>query len=42
MTYEKKVNKFNFGTLLRINANEDYTEENSIFGKEFNMSFLIR
>jgi hypothetical protein len=32
MKYEKIVEDFNFGTLLRINAQQDYTEENSIFG----------
>lgn len=31
--YEKRVQDFNFGTLLRLDASEDYTEENSIFGK---------
>ncbi|TPX41679.1 hypothetical protein SeMB42_g05468 [Synchytrium endobioticum] len=29
--YEKKVNDYNFGTLLRINADEEYTEENTFF-----------
>ncbi|RHZ46293.1 hypothetical protein Glove_627g24 [Diversispora epigaea] len=30
MKYEKKVNDYNFGTLLRKNASSDYTEENTI------------
>merc|ERR1711972_483722 len=29
--YEKTVQDFNFGTLLRINPAEDYTSENTIF-----------
>ncbi|GAA6024345.1 hypothetical protein JCM11491_000385 [Sporobolomyces phaffii] len=39
MPFEKKVGKcslstddYNFGTLLRFNAEDDYTEENSMFG----------
>ncbi|KAG9286759.1 hypothetical protein G9A89_012309 [Geosiphon pyriformis] len=31
MKYEKKVADYNFGTLLRINVNGDYTAENTIF-----------
>ncbi|KAJ1562810.1 polysaccharide biosynthesis domain containing protein 1 [Cladochytrium tenue] len=31
MKYEKKVRDFNFGTLLRIRADEDYSEKNSFF-----------
>ncbi|KAF0449733.1 DUF757-domain-containing protein [Gigaspora margarita] len=31
MKYEKSVNDYNFGTLLRKNVNGDYTEENTIF-----------
>lgn len=30
-TYEKTVEDFNFGTLLRADPSEDYTEENTIF-----------
>ncbi|RIA97338.1 putative polysaccharide biosynthesis protein [Glomus cerebriforme] len=33
MKYEKRVNDYNFGTLLRRNVNGDYTEENTMFGK---------
>lgn len=29
--FEKKVDDYNFGTLLRLNSNEGYTEHNSIF-----------
>lgn len=32
MAYQDRVAYFNFGTLLRMNAAEDYTEENSYFG----------
>lgn len=31
--YEKKVNDYNFGTLVRKDAKGDYTKENTIFGK---------
>lgn len=30
-TYEKTVEDFNFGTLLRTDASKEYSEENSIF-----------
>jgi hypothetical protein len=30
--FEKKLKDFNFGTLLRLNAAEDYTETNTTFG----------
>ncbi|TPX32237.1 hypothetical protein SmJEL517_g04632 [Synchytrium microbalum] len=29
--YEKKIQDYNFGTLLRINADEEYTQENTFF-----------
>ncbi|SCZ91427.1 BZ3500_MvSof-1268-A1-R1_Chr1-2g01402 [Microbotryum saponariae] len=32
MPFEKKVDDYNFGTLIRADVNEDYTESNSIFG----------
>ena len=32
MPYQHRIAHFNFGTLLRLNAAEDYTEENSYFG----------
>ncbi|VEU20668.1 DEKNAAC101561 [Brettanomyces naardenensis] len=31
-TFEKKVEDYNFGTLIRVDASEEYTQENSIFG----------
>ncbi|CAG8523741.1 11954_t:CDS:2 [Acaulospora colombiana] len=31
--YKDKVEDYNFGTLLRKNVNDDYTEENTIFGE---------
>ncbi|KAI8987336.1 putative polysaccharide biosynthesis protein [Mycotypha africana] len=30
--YEKRVKEFNFGTLIRIDCREDYTEQNTMFG----------
>ncbi|CAO3648674.1 putative polysaccharide biosynthesis protein [Cunninghamella echinulata] len=30
--YEKRVKEFNFGTLIRIDARDDYTEQNTMFG----------
>ncbi|KAL4067396.1 hypothetical protein V8B97DRAFT_2024974 [Scleroderma yunnanense] len=30
--YEKKVKDFNFGSLIRTNAREEYSETNTIFG----------
>ncbi|EIE89950.1 hypothetical protein G6F46_003891 [Rhizopus delemar] len=30
--YEKRVNEFNFGSLIRIDCREDYTEQNTMFG----------
>ena len=32
MTYEKKVEDYNFGTMLRSNPKFEYTEEQTIFG----------
>lgn len=29
--YEKKVNDYNFGTLLRLRADQEFTNENTIF-----------
>lgn len=29
--FEEKVDDFNFGTLLRINSSEEYSQENTIF-----------
>ncbi|KAI8644823.1 putative polysaccharide biosynthesis protein [Parasitella parasitica] len=30
--YEKRVNEYNFGSLIRIDCKEDYTEKNTMFG----------
>ncbi|GAA5799940.1 putative polysaccharide biosynthesis protein [Helicostylum pulchrum] len=30
--YEKRVNEYNFGSLIRIDCKKDYTEENTMFG----------
>ncbi|GAA5885126.1 hypothetical protein JCM3774_002992 [Rhodotorula dairenensis] len=32
MPFDKKIDEYNFGTLIRINCEEDYTQENSMFG----------
>lgn len=29
--FENKIDDYNFGTLLRVNASEEYSEENTIF-----------
>lgn len=31
--FEHKIDDYNFGTLIRANCKEDYTEANSIFGQ---------
>ncbi|GAA5989401.1 hypothetical protein JCM11641_004814, partial [Rhodosporidiobolus odoratus] len=31
MPFEKKIDEYNFGTLLRKNVQDDYTEQNSMF-----------
>lgn len=33
MKYEKILDDYNFGTLLRIRPDEDYTEANTMFGE---------
>lgn len=33
MAYEKKVDDYNFGTMLRADTKEDYSEEGTIFGE---------
>ncbi|KAG8921468.1 hypothetical protein FRC00_008610 [Tulasnella sp. 408] len=38
--YEKKINDYNFGTLLRPDCKDEYTEKNSMFG-EFALSTLV-
>lgn len=41
MKYEKKVDKFNFGTLLRLNAADpELREDNMIFGMCLYKSFI--
>lgn len=32
MAYEKKIDDYNFGTMLRNNPKADYSEEDTIFG----------
>jgi hypothetical protein len=32
MAYEKKIDDYNFGTMLRSNPKAEYTEEDTIFG----------
>jgi hypothetical protein len=33
MAYEKKINDYNFGTMLRANSKFEYGEKETIFGK---------
>lgn len=33
MTYEKKIDDYNFGTMLRANPKFEYGEKETIFGK---------
>lgn len=33
MAYEKKVDDYSFGTMLRSSPNEEYTQHGTIFGK---------
>ncbi|KAG2469400.1 PBDC1 protein, partial [Polypterus senegalus] len=33
MQFDGTVEDYNYGTLLRLNSEKDYTEENTIFGK---------
>jgi hypothetical protein len=30
--YEKKIKDYNFGSLIRVNALDEYSETNTIFG----------
>ncbi|GAA5891754.1 hypothetical protein JCM8208_002874 [Rhodotorula glutinis] len=32
MPFEKKVDEYNFGTLIRLDCTKDYSQENSMFG----------
>ncbi|GAA6062752.1 hypothetical protein JCM10212_005548 [Sporobolomyces blumeae] len=32
LPFEKKVDEYNFGTLIRLDCEDDYTETNSMFG----------
>ncbi len=34
MVYEKKVDDYNFGTMLRAGADHEYSEKETIFGKK--------
>ncbi|CAO3662033.1 unnamed protein product [Rhizopus stolonifer] len=40
--YEKRVNEFNFGSLIRIDCRDDYTEQNTMFGVRMQKSLEIR
>jgi hypothetical protein len=31
--YEKKIQEYNFGSLIRTDAKQEYTETNTIFGE---------
>jgi hypothetical protein len=34
MAYEKKIDDYNFGTMLRNSAKEEYTQDGTIFGEK--------
>jgi hypothetical protein len=34
MSYEKKIDDYNFGTMLRSNPKEEYEQHNTIFGTQ--------
>lgn len=36
--YEKRVNEYNFGSLIRIDPRDDYTEQNTMFGIRMQVS----
>ncbi|KAJ2963224.1 hypothetical protein NQZ79_g1696 [Umbelopsis isabellina] len=36
--YEKRVNEYNFGSLIRIDPRDDYTEQNTMFGMRMQAS----
>lgn len=40
MAYEKKVDDYNFGTMLRANPKWEYGQDETIFGEYLRMSFL--
>ena len=39
MAYEKKVEDYNFGTMLRANPNFEYGEEETIFGQWYTLRY---
>jgi hypothetical protein len=40
MAYEKKIDDYNFGTILRSNPKWEYGQDETIFGKRMQMDFL--
>lgn len=38
--YEKRVNEYNFGSLIRIDCRDDYTEQNTMFGVRMQVKFF--
>lgn len=39
--YEKKVKDYNFGSLIRTDAKQEYGESNTIFGTNASLCFII-
>lgn len=37
-SYEKKITDYNFGSLIRTDAREEYSERNTIFGERASLS----
>lgn len=41
MAYEKKVDDYNFGTIVRVTPSAEYAEDNTIFGKHSTVCALL-
>lgn len=39
--YEKIIKDYNFGSLLRVNSKDEYSETNTIFGARFSSFFAL-
>jgi hypothetical protein len=41
MAYEKKIDDYNFGTIIRSNPKWEYGQDETIFGKRFHLDMLL-
>jgi hypothetical protein len=41
MRYEKKIDMYNFGTILRISPKTEYEQDTTIFGKSPSIGLLL-